>query len=157
MFYTWVFRIGCTVVSMDHWQQYKRQTSLQKSSLLSSLVLSNTRLPLNPTLRVLSYNIRTRFLSLNRLTLALHQNLLSTHPQPKVCADLQLRRSLPDPRYKRYTNQQGEYQLFVCTKAHWCISDILPFVDVFFTFFNYQPCATYPLVVCLCRGTTVCS
>ena len=30
-----------------------------KSSLLSSLVLSNTRLSLNPTLRVLSYNIQT--------------------------------------------------------------------------------------------------
>ena len=30
-----------------------------KSFLLSSLVLPNTRLSLNPTLRVLSYNIRT--------------------------------------------------------------------------------------------------
>ena len=46
---------------------------MQKSSLLSSLVLPNIRLPFNPTLRVLSYNIRTQFLSLNCLTLALHQ------------------------------------------------------------------------------------
>ena len=30
-----------------------------KNSLLSSLMLPNTRLPYNPTLRVLSYNIRT--------------------------------------------------------------------------------------------------
>ena len=30
-----------------------------KSFLLSSLMLSNTRLSYNPTLRVLSYNIRT--------------------------------------------------------------------------------------------------
>ena len=37
---------------------YKVDNPVQ-SSLLSSLVLLNTRLPLNSTLRALSYNIRT--------------------------------------------------------------------------------------------------
>ena len=46
MDYTWLFRIECTVLSMDYLQNYIRLTSLQKSSLLSSLVLLNTRVVL---------------------------------------------------------------------------------------------------------------
>ena len=36
--YTWQFRTGCTIASMDHVDRYKRVDYLVQSSLLSSLV-----------------------------------------------------------------------------------------------------------------------
>ena len=90
----------------------------------------------------------------------LTQNLpysLYYHSQLRDNTVLQSRRALLGSRHKGYTNQQGEYQLFVYTKAHWCTSDISPFVDVVHTSFSYQPCATSPLVVCLHRGMVACS
>ena len=44
------------IASTDHESKVYKVDYLVQSSLSSSLVLPNTRLPLNPTLRVLSYN-----------------------------------------------------------------------------------------------------
>jgi len=117
-------------------------------------MLPNTRLPLNPTLRVLSYNIRTRFLSLGPLNTSLP--LLTLYPSlterqhyllvKKNCQALSIKSIL--------TRRKNPSHLSV-SKPTGILQTYHPFVDVLYTSFNYQPCATDPLVVCLCRGTAV--
>ena len=59
---TWLFRVGQKQLAWTMRIQYIKVDYSVQSSPSSSLVLPNTRLPHNPTLRVLSYNIRTQFL-----------------------------------------------------------------------------------------------
>ena len=116
-----VIRVGCTVVSMDHEQQYIRQTTLYQELYQVLLCDSIQELFHYLTLQVLVHNIRTRFLILEPLNTSLSYFLYSLlHPRLKVNTDLQSRRALQDPRHKGYTSQTGEVWPFICTKAHQC-------------------------------------
>ena len=56
-------------------------------------------------------------------------------------------------RYKGYTSQTEKAWPFVCIKAHWYTSDILPYVNMFNTKFYYQLCAIGLLVIYLYKRT----
>ena len=86
-----------------------------------------------PTLRALIHNIRTQypFLETVQHRTLLPLTLLSFLTERQH--HLLVKKVQPDPRLKEYTSQAREAQPFACIKVHWCISDILPCVDVFIT------------------------
>ena len=106
----------------------ERQTILCRVLYQVLLCYPNTRLPLNLTLKALSYNIKTQFLSfrlLNTSTLKKTLTLYSSLTERQHC--LLVKKTQPGPRLKGNTSQAGEAQPFVCIKAHQCISNILLF------------------------------
>ena len=64
MYYIWLFRVGCTVASMDHWQQYIRQISLQRDLYRVLLCYSIQELFYCPTLRTLVHNTQVSLFGL---------------------------------------------------------------------------------------------
>ena len=71
-----VIRVGCTVVRTDHEQQYIRQLTLYQELYQVFLCYSIQELFYYPILRILDHNIRTQFLVLDCLTLALKSSTL---------------------------------------------------------------------------------
>ena len=136
-------------------RQVYKVDSFVKNFLLSSLVLSNIRLPYNPTL---SYNIRTQFLFQDYLTLALlylfllllfilNQGVIPP-PSPEEIARPQTQRA----------DQSGRGSQTICLYqsllVHFRCNTL--YRHILYIFF-YQPCVTDSLVVCLHKRTTVCS
>ena len=148
MVYTWLFRVGQKQLAQTMSPRYIRQTILYRALYRVLLCYSIQELFYCPTLRTLVHNIRTRVHICNCLTLALTTLSLyslssSTFSQEEHCRTLGIRGALV---------RQGKLDCLLALKPTgafqmyhllWTCSLLLS---------PYQPCATGPLVVCLCRG-----